>query len=117
MVPRTPRSTRTDTLFPYTTLFRSAGSEGAREGLADQQDRGDEQAGGQQGVAPCLQQHRGAHDLSFLNNASISSISASLSASRSARCAIIGPTRPPNRRSTKRCDSAPTASARAIAGR
>src|SRR3546814_1413580 len=25
MVPRPPRSTRTDTLFPYTTLFRSAG--------------------------------------------------------------------------------------------
>src|SRR3546814_5319662 len=23
MIPRTPRSTRTDTLFPYTTLFRS----------------------------------------------------------------------------------------------
>src|SRR3546814_13966625 len=25
MVPRPPRSTRTDTLFPYTTLFRSLG--------------------------------------------------------------------------------------------
>src|SRR3546814_6065931 len=25
MVPRPPRSTRTDTLFPYTTLFRSSG--------------------------------------------------------------------------------------------
>src|SRR3546814_8596430 len=25
MIPRPPRSTRTDTLFPYTTLFRSAG--------------------------------------------------------------------------------------------
>src|SRR3546814_1051121 len=25
MIRRTPRSTRTDTLFPYTTLFRSAG--------------------------------------------------------------------------------------------
>src|SRR3546814_13489863 len=24
MIPRPPRSTRTDTLFPYTTLFRSA---------------------------------------------------------------------------------------------
>src|SRR3546814_16881511 len=25
MIPRPPRSTRTDTLFPYTTLFRSVG--------------------------------------------------------------------------------------------
>src|SRR3546814_6643619 len=29
MIRRPPRSTRTDTLFPYTTLFRSAGGEGA----------------------------------------------------------------------------------------
>src|SRR3546814_19209244 len=29
MIRRPPRSTRTDTLFPYTTLFRSAASEGA----------------------------------------------------------------------------------------
>src|SRR3546814_8051692 len=28
MRPRTPRSTRTDTLFPYTTLFRSSGLDG-----------------------------------------------------------------------------------------
>src|SRR3546814_20436727 len=28
MIRRTPRSTRPDTLFPYTTLFRSAGSHG-----------------------------------------------------------------------------------------
>src|SRR3546814_6055916 len=32
MVRRPPRSTRTDTLFPYTTLFRSAGSTGAGGG-------------------------------------------------------------------------------------
>src|SRR3546814_16781466 len=31
MIRRTPRSTRTDTLFPYTTLFRSTG-EGALRG-------------------------------------------------------------------------------------
>src|SRR3546814_15695752 len=30
MIRRPPRSTRTDTLFPYTTLFRSAGRAGAR---------------------------------------------------------------------------------------
>src|SRR3546814_20473792 len=30
MIRRPPRSTRTDTLFPYTTLFRSAGPEEER---------------------------------------------------------------------------------------
>src|SRR3546814_10493942 len=30
MIRRPPRSTRTDTLFPYTTLFRSPASPGAR---------------------------------------------------------------------------------------
>src|SRR3546814_17298357 len=29
MIRRPPRSTRTDTLFPYTTLFRSPGAQGA----------------------------------------------------------------------------------------
>src|SRR3546814_2403116 len=31
MIPRPPRSTRTDTLFPYTTLFRSGTSNPARK--------------------------------------------------------------------------------------
>src|SRR3546814_2527857 len=31
MIRRPPRSTRTDTLFPYTTLFRSAGAISARQ--------------------------------------------------------------------------------------
>src|SRR3546814_5902924 len=30
MIRRPPRSTRTDTLFPYTTLFRSAGDQAGR---------------------------------------------------------------------------------------
>src|SRR3546814_15986931 len=34
MLPRPPRSTRTDTLFPYTTLFRS-GRQRARVGLRE----------------------------------------------------------------------------------
>src|SRR3546814_2853416 len=35
MIRRPPRSTRTDTLFPYTTLFRSAGNQrGSRHGPA-----------------------------------------------------------------------------------
>src|SRR3546814_5152116 len=32
MIRRPPRSTRTDTLFPYTTLFRSAGGSICRKG-------------------------------------------------------------------------------------
>src|SRR3546814_2614062 len=32
MIRRPPRSTRTDTLFPYTTLFRSDGGNGSRAG-------------------------------------------------------------------------------------
>src|SRR3546814_980579 len=34
MIRRPPRSTRTDTLFPYTTLFRSYSLEGGQAGLA-----------------------------------------------------------------------------------
>src|SRR3546814_7469480 len=34
MIRRPPRSTRTDTLFPYTTLFRSAAPAGAPDGMA-----------------------------------------------------------------------------------
>src|SRR3546814_5329661 len=35
MIRRPPRSTRTDTLFPYTTLFRSAAAAGIRGGARD----------------------------------------------------------------------------------
>src|SRR3546814_8500014 len=34
MIRRPPRSTRTDTLFPYTTLFRSLREESGRSGVA-----------------------------------------------------------------------------------
>src|SRR3546814_7265211 len=34
MIRRPPRSTRTDTLFPYTTLFRSASAPARRRGAA-----------------------------------------------------------------------------------
>src|SRR3546814_4624795 len=34
MMRRPPRSTRTDTLFPYTSLFRARGAAGRRRGLA-----------------------------------------------------------------------------------
>src|SRR3546814_2174359 len=41
MIRRPPRSTRTDTLFPYTTLFRSSGAQrhSARGGDADRAGR------------------------------------------------------------------------------
>src|SRR3546814_15407538 len=38
MIRRPPRSTRTDTLFPYTTLFRSAGHLDRRQGLPAARD-------------------------------------------------------------------------------
>src|SRR3546814_4623804 len=47
MIRRPPRSTRTDTLFPYTTLFQSRGprAEEARRGQG-QGDQGREEGGG-----------------------------------------------------------------------
>src|SRR3546814_17608127 len=47
---RPPRSTRTDTLFPYTTLFRSAAFADQAEGLAATDGEGD--------VVDCMQQGR-----------------------------------------------------------
>src|SRR3546814_10252056 len=38
MIRRPPRSTRTDTLFPYTTLFRSAHAKRAQKCLAEQRE-------------------------------------------------------------------------------
>src|SRR3546814_6167509 len=44
MIRRPPRSTRTDTLFPYTTLFRSpAVARATEEGRAEQQREGGDQ--------------------------------------------------------------------------
>src|SRR3546814_4700938 len=54
MIRRTPRSTRTDTLFPYTTLFRSAGRAAALNGRHDLQ----RQVGGggrQHQIVRCVQ--------------------------------------------------------------
>src|SRR3546814_13336804 len=57
MIRRPPRSTRTDTLFPYTTLFRSPGSQYCKMTLALRTDtdhqvglswHGDEEAATQQ---------------------------------------------------------------------
>src|SRR3546814_7906890 len=44
MIRRPPRSTRTDTLFPYTTLFRSQHQEGAERCRAGREGRSDSEA-------------------------------------------------------------------------
>src|SRR3546814_20918217 len=51
MIRRPPRSTRTDTLFPYTTLFRSGGHQGGADHLPLQASGGrtDVVDGGRQG--------------------------------------------------------------------
>src|SRR6056297_3862496 len=41
MIPRPPKSTRTDTLFPYTTLFRS-GTRDAHHGVQNDLGHGDQ---------------------------------------------------------------------------
>src|SRR3546814_1234302 len=45
MIRRPPRSTRTDTLFPYPTLFRSAGARRVGSRLAEAGDRAVDEAG------------------------------------------------------------------------
>src|SRR3546814_5608020 len=45
MIRRPPRSTRTDTLFPYTTLFRSCSAGDAERHGERQRDDGDGEAG------------------------------------------------------------------------
>src|SRR3546814_2274149 len=59
MIRRPPRSTRTDTLFPYTTLFRSPVLD--RRGQAQGQDQ--QAAGGQHiGVQAIAVDHVAAHE-------------------------------------------------------
>src|SRR3546814_10322344 len=61
MIRRPPRSTRTDTLFPYTTLFRS---EEAREAVEPSASAGDERsAEDEQQVPDDAAGERSAHDL------------------------------------------------------
>src|SRR3546814_18745635 len=50
MIRRPPRSTRTDTLFPYTTLFRSAGTHARRTAAADAAVADDDPWLGQRGM-------------------------------------------------------------------
>src|SRR3546814_20070610 len=53
MIRRPPRSTRTDTLFPYTTLFRSAACQRERAAQPDNSAADDEGGRGFGGGLPC----------------------------------------------------------------
>src|SRR3546814_4247631 len=70
MIRRPPRSTRTDPLFPYTTLFRSPPAQpvATRSGrVHDGPARGD----GFRGVLPLLRRGRGAHGDPFRPDLSV----------------------------------------------
>src|SRR3546814_8736876 len=60
MTRRPPRSTRTDTLFPYTTLFRSWGDQGG--GRASPQRSGRRAGGGRAAARPARTGRSGGHD-------------------------------------------------------
>src|SRR3546814_1177677 len=57
MIRRPPRSTRTDTLFPYTTLFRSGQSDPARPGALLSWDLGNRPAAASDDCCAALQVH------------------------------------------------------------
>src|SRR3546814_2662890 len=68
MIRRPPRSTRTDTLFPYTTLFRSLEETFAcRRAFKDegrgQEDRRLQRAFGKRGIEPVAHHQRGGLQL------------------------------------------------------
>src|SRR3546814_10674675 len=72
MIRRPPRSTRTDTLFPYTTLFRSASYDEAAEAIADYMPNR-EKRGASEGLKSYLrldadQRYRWHWDPGFLNH-------------------------------------------------
>src|SRR3546814_1314384 len=60
MIRRPPRSTRTDTLFPYTTLFRSVASAAARDQRAER--LGEVAPPGKEVVVDLQQVARRSHD-------------------------------------------------------
>src|SRR3546814_5510141 len=57
MIRRPPRSTRTDTLFPYTTLFRSPEETAQNEAVEDQQDNREGHRIGQSRAPEVLRAH------------------------------------------------------------
>src|SRR3546814_5537280 len=63
MIRRQPRSTRTDTLFPYTTLFRSPQAQRRRQGAVDDSD-GPRRAGEQDRLGKrAVQRHLETFDM------------------------------------------------------
>src|SRR3546814_20917653 len=72
MIRRPPRSTRTDTLFPYTTLFRSDGRVGVLLGALDGIQPIAVGLGAQRrlvAVGPCVDAVAGLHAASLSNSA------------------------------------------------
>src|SRR3546814_4148389 len=65
MIRRPPRSTRTDTLFPYTTLFRSHG-EGGHEGGEDCRFLGHGDEGSGHGARPSARSEEHTSELQSL---------------------------------------------------
>src|SRR3546814_2569610 len=63
MIRRPPRSTRTDTLFPYTTLFRSSSPPPSRHG-----------SGGEQAVVERLGEKAGLHQRSEEHTSELQSL-------------------------------------------
>src|SRR3546814_11566007 len=61
MIRRPPRSTRTDTLFPYTTLFRSVGGRGQVADVGDVDDMAQLVTLERQGTAQRVGEDIGAH--------------------------------------------------------
>src|SRR3546814_20349786 len=85
MIRRPPRSTRTDTLFPYTTLFRSAVAEAAGGRVVVLGTPAEEGGGGKirlarsgafEGIDAALMVHPAGHDLARMTAIAVQEVSA-----------------------------------------
>src|SRR3546814_12918018 len=85
MIRRPPRSTRTDTLFPYTTLFRSAVAEAAGGRVVVLGTPAEEGGGGKirlarsgafEGIDAALMVHPAGHDLARMTAIAVQAVSA-----------------------------------------
>src|SRR3546814_2341370 len=70
---RPPRSKRTDTLFPYTTLFRSVNADETKNGVAFENKRITRADANRFGGIPCFPEHfiAGLEDLDHSPNSSV----------------------------------------------
>src|SRR3546814_19613125 len=99
MIRRPPRSTPTDTLFPYTTLFRSQ----HRSGLADEVVVGERRDDGELVVAVVLAHALVGEAAHCRVVAPLQSLEVGLALQRARRVAIVG--RSEERRGGKECVS------------